>query len=44
MMCNEQAFALAVEKLCNLEVPERAAYIRTMFGEITRILNHTERF
>jgi len=41
MMCNEQAFALAVEKLCNLEVPERAAYIRTMFGEITRILNHT---
>merc|ERR1712142_1390761 len=41
MMCNEQAFSLAVEKMCNLEVPERAAYIRTMFGEITRILNHT---
>jgi len=41
MICNEQAYCLAIEKLCNLEVPERAQYIRTMFGEITRILNHT---
>lgn len=41
MICNEQAYCLAIEKLCNLEVPLRAQYIRTMFGEITRILNHT---
>lgn len=41
MMCNEQAYCLAIEKLCNLEVPERAQYIRVMFGEMTRILNHT---
>jgi len=40
MMTNEQCFALAVEKLLNVEIPERAKYIRTMFGEITRILNH----
>ncbi|XP_045584380.1 NADH-ubiquinone oxidoreductase 49 kDa subunit [Procambarus clarkii] len=40
MMCNEQAFALAVEKLLGLEAPIRAKYIRTMFGELTRILNH----
>jgi NADH dehydrogenase (ubiquinone) Fe-S protein 2 len=40
MMTNEQCFALAVEKLLNIEIPERAKYIRTMFGEITRILNH----
>ncbi|KAG1171982.1 hypothetical protein G6F70_007592 [Rhizopus microsporus] len=40
MMTNEQAYSLAVEKLLNIEVPERAKYIRTMFGEITRILNH----
>ncbi|BFZ62004.1 ndufs2, NADH ubiquinone oxidoreductase 49 kd subunit [Saitoella coloradoensis] len=40
MMCNEQVFSLAVEKLLNVEVPERAQYIRTMFGEITRVLNH----
>ncbi|ANB11555.1 NADH-ubiquinone oxidoreductase subunit, mitochondrial precursor [Sugiyamaella lignohabitans] len=40
MMTNEQVFALAVEKLLNVEVPIRAKYIRTMFGEITRILNH----
>ncbi|CBY38614.1 unnamed protein product [Oikopleura dioica] len=41
MMINEQCFSLAVEKLCNIDVPLRAKYIRTMFAEITRILNHT---
>lgn len=40
MMTNEQCFSLAVEKLLNIEIPERAKYIRTLFGEITRILNH----
>lgn len=40
MMTNEQCFALAVEKLLNIEIPERAKWIRTMFAEITRILNH----
>jgi NADH dehydrogenase (ubiquinone) Fe-S protein 2 len=40
MMTNEQCFSLAVEKLLNIEIPIRAKYIRTMFGEITRILNH----
>ncbi|KZS93382.1 NADH-ubiquinone oxidoreductase [Sistotremastrum niveocremeum HHB9708] len=40
MMTNELCYSLAVEKLLNIEVPERAKWIRTMFGEITRILNH----
>lgn len=40
MMTNEQCFALAVEKLLNIEIPERAKWIRTLFAEITRILNH----
>ncbi|KIV90269.1 NADH-ubiquinone oxidoreductase 49 kDa subunit, mitochondrial [Exophiala mesophila] len=40
MMTNEQCFSLAVEKLLNIEIPERAKYIRTLFAEITRILNH----
>ena len=40
MMCNEHAYCLAVEKLLQLEVPVRAQYIRTMFDEVTRILNH----
>lgn len=40
MMTNEQCYSLAVEKLLNIEIPERAKYIRTLFGEITRILNH----
>lgn len=40
MMTNEQCYSLAVEKLLNIEIPERAKYIRTMFAEITRILNH----
>ncbi|NP_001161242.1 NADH dehydrogenase [ubiquinone] iron-sulfur protein 2, mitochondrial [Nasonia vitripennis] len=40
MMCNEQCYSLAIEKLLNIEVPLRAKYIRTLYGEITRILNH----
>lgn len=40
MMCNEHAYVLAIEKLLNVQVPERAQYIRVMFDEITRILNH----
>lgn len=39
-MCQEHAFALVVEKLLKIEVPPRAQYIRVMFAEITRILNH----
>lgn len=40
MMTNELVFALATEKLLNIDVPIRAKYIRTLFGEITRVLNH----
>ncbi|MGC4080424.1 MAG: NADH-quinone oxidoreductase subunit D [Rubrivivax sp.] len=40
MMVNEQAYCLAVEKLLGIEVPLRAKYIRTMFAELTRLLNH----
>lgn len=40
MMCNEHAYVMAIEKLLQLEVPMRAQYIRVMFDEITRILNH----
>lgn len=40
MMCNEQAFSLAIEKLLNIQVPERAQWIRVLFGELTRIQNH----
>lgn len=40
MMCNEHAYCLAVERLLGLEVPLRAQYIRVMYAEITRILNH----
>jgi NADH-quinone oxidoreductase subunit D len=40
MMCNEHGYVLAVEKLLGLEVPVRAQYIRVMFDEITRLLNH----
>lgn len=40
MMCNEHGYVLALEKLLGVEVPERAQYIRVMFDEITRILNH----
>ena len=40
MMCNEHAYCLAIEKLLGIEVPIRAQYIRVMFAEITRLLNH----
>jgi NADH-quinone oxidoreductase subunit D len=40
MMSNEHAYCLAIEKLLGIEVPIRAQYIRVMFDEITRILNH----
>ena len=40
MMANEHAYALAVEKMLGIEAPERAQYIRVMYAEITRILNH----
>jgi NADH-quinone oxidoreductase subunit D len=39
-MCQEHAFALAVESLLGCEVPKRAQYIRVLFSELTRILNH----
>ena len=40
MMANEQAYCLAIEKLLQVDVPLRAQYIRVMFAEITRLLNH----
>ncbi len=40
MMANEHGYVLALEKMLGVEVPERAQYIRVMFDEITRILNH----
>ncbi len=40
MMCNEHAYVLAIEKLLGIEPPVRSKYIRVMFDEITRILNH----
>ena len=40
MMCNEHAYVLAIEKLLGIDPPLRAQYIRVMFAEITRILNH----
>ena len=39
-MCEEHAFALAVEKLLDIQAPERAQWIRVLFAEITRVLNH----
>jgi len=39
-MCQEHAYCLAIEKLLKLNVPIRAQYIRVLFSEITRILNH----
>ncbi|HTW27011.1 MAG TPA: NADH-quinone oxidoreductase subunit D [Acetobacteraceae bacterium] len=39
-MCEEHAYALAVEKLLGITAPERAQWIRTLFAEITRVLNH----
>jgi len=40
MMCNEHGYVLAIEKLLGIDIPIRAQYIRVMFDEITRILNH----
>ncbi|ABI57309.1 NADH-quinone oxidoreductase subunit D [Alkalilimnicola ehrlichii MLHE-1] len=40
MLCNEHAYVMAIEKLLGIEAPIRAQYIRVMFDEITRILNH----
>ena len=40
MMLNEHAYVMAIEKLAGIEVPVRAQYIRVMFDEVTRVLNH----
>jgi len=40
MMCNEHGYVLAIEKLLGIDIPLRAKYIRVMFDEITRLLNH----
>jgi NADH-quinone oxidoreductase subunit D len=40
MMANEHAYVMAIEKMMDIDVPLRAQYIRVMFDEITRILNH----
>ena len=40
MMCNEHGYVMAIEELLGIEPPIRARYIRVMFDEITRILNH----
>jgi len=40
MMCNEHAYVRAIEALLGIEAPERAQWIRTLFDEVTRILNH----
>src|SRR3989337_4409412 len=40
MMCNEHGYVRAIEKLLGVEPPVRAQYIRVMFDEVTRILNH----
>jgi len=40
MMSNEHAYAIGVEKMLGIEAPERAQYIRVMYAELTRILNH----
>jgi len=40
MMCNEHAYVMAIETMLELEIPERAQYIRVMFDEITRLLSH----
>jgi NADH-quinone oxidoreductase subunit D len=40
MMANEHAYVMAIERLLGIEVPVRAQYIRVMFDEITRLLNH----
>jgi len=40
MMCSEHAYCLAIERMLGIEVPIRAQYIRVMYAEITRLLNH----
>ena len=40
MMCQEHSYVLAIEKLLNTQIPLRAQYIRTLFSELTRIMNH----
>jgi len=40
MLCQEHSYCLAIEKLVNCKIPKRAKYIRVIFAEITRILNH----
>src|SRR5690625_7213041 len=40
MMCNEHAYVMAIEKLLGVTPPDRALWIRTLYDEITRILNH----
>jgi len=40
MMCNEHAYVMAIERLLGIEVPVRAQYIRVMYDELTRLLNH----
>jgi NADH-quinone oxidoreductase subunit D len=40
MMCNEHGYILAIEKMLGIQAPIRALYIRTLFDEVTRILNH----
>jgi NADH:ubiquinone oxidoreductase subunit D len=40
MMAQEHAFSLAIEQLLNLQIPTRAKYIRVIFLELTRVLNH----
>jgi len=40
MMAQEQAYSIAVEKLLGIQIPRRAQFIRVLFAEITRILNH----
>jgi hypothetical protein len=40
MMCMEHSYVLAIEQLLNVSVPERAQYIRVLFSELTRIMNH----
>ncbi len=40
MMVNEHAYVMAIEKLLDVDVPVRAQYIRVMFDELTRLLNH----
>ena len=40
MMCNEHAYVMGIEKMLGLKIPQRAEYIRVMFDEITRIMNH----